>query len=75
MRHVGDWSRTGQLPRCDMCAEKKPDVLRFGLVRREHLPKPTTRGAGGIWLCEECWQSLQPAQIRQRRRRFPAVVA
>ncbi len=60
-----DWSREPLGNRCDMCAERRADVLRFGLVRRTRQPdgRQTSRGAGGIWLCRRCWQGL--GRLRQ----------
>lgn len=64
-----DWSRQQSLAQCDICAERTPDVLRFGLVRRvKNDGRPTSHGAGGIWLCESCWKGLVPMRARRRLR-------
>ena len=67
-RGMTDWSRRRMPLRCDMCAERREDVLHFGLVRR-NVPTPsgrkTTLGAGGISLCRQCWEGLD--HVRGRR--------
>lgn len=60
-----DWSRQPVHLMCEMCSERRPDVLRFGLIRRVTEPRKTTLGAGGISLCRRCWEGLNCH--RQRR--------
>lgn len=56
-----DWSRQPLPLMCEMCAERRDDVLRFGLIRRNVATltgHKTTQGAGGISLCRRCWEGL-----------------
>lgn len=53
---------------CDLCliSERRIKVLRFSLVygTRNRVGSRTTRGAGAVLLCEECWQR-GPAKRRR----------
>jgi hypothetical protein len=60
---------------CQMCAD--PYGLRFSLVRNAITAKGrTSRGAGGVTLCQSCWRDCQTpirrGQPRDRVRRWNA---
>ena len=56
-----DWSRRPLPLMCEMCSERREDVQRFGLIRRNVTTLAghrTTQGAGGISLCRRCWEGI-----------------
>jgi len=58
---------------CDMClvGSHRTKILQFGLTRREHVGgRVTTRGAGAIRLCMDCW--AHGPKRRMRRHRCPS---
>lgn len=61
-------------PSCDLCGIDEVKLVRFSLVRNIAVDggRRSSRGFGGILMCEKCWRRVR---ARTRRRTTPKVAA